>query len=114
MKGGYTANYRKKDEKHLKEIVLSMLPDAPSGLNSRDISLNTGLASRDVRYVIQKLRDDGHPICATPEKGYWIAQYSWEMKETIDKLHSHMMNCMATVEVLEIARDKLKEKEGIK
>lgn len=33
-----------------------------------------GADERRLRQVIEKLRNDGHPICATPEEGYhWAA-----------------------------------------
>lgn len=107
----YTPTYKHTKEKYYCEIILSMLPNEPCRINSRDLAANTGLKSRDVRFVIQKLRDAGHPICATPEKGYWIAQYSSDMNDTINKLKSHISNVQATLDALLEAQQKLKDNE---
>lgn len=109
----YTAGYKKKDESYLKDLVLLSIPDRPCNISSRKIAQNTGIKDRDVRYIIQKLRDDGYPVCATPDKGYWMAQASWELNETINKLKSHIDNCSATYHSLLESRGKMKERENI-
>ena len=109
----YTGKYKKKDESYYKELVLSQIPNEPSGMNSKDISKNINLCSRDVRLIIQKLRDDGHPICGTPHDGYWVARTSFDMNETIKKLESHISNCNYTLEALKSAQEQLKASEGI-
>nr|DAG65410.1 MAG TPA: winged helix-turn-helix protein [Caudoviricetes sp.] len=109
----YTAGYKKKDESYLKDLVLLSIPDRPCNISSRKIAQNTGIKDRDVRYIVQKLRDDGYPICATPDKGYWVAQASWELNETINKLKSHIDNCSATYHSLLESREKMKERENI-
>ena len=109
----YNCSYKKKDENYLKELVLSQIPNEPCGVNSKDISSNINLCSRDVRLIIQKLRDDGHPICATPHDGYWVSRTSWDMDDTIRKMQSHINECSATLVALKTAQRKLKEREGI-
>lgn len=37
---------------------------------------------RLLRGVIEKLRDDGHPICATPEEGYHLAADAADLERT--------------------------------
>ena len=66
----YKGAYREQDEKYLKELVLGCITDEPTRLSSTKIADYLGLHARDVRLLVQKLRDDGYPICATPEKGY--------------------------------------------
>lgn len=109
---GYKGTFKKGNEQYLKEIVLSMIPDEPCGMSSANIAKNTGIKSRDVRYIIQLLRDNGKPICATPENGYWIARYSGDLDETLNKMKSHIENCQATYEALENCRRRMKRSEG--
>ena len=109
---GYKGTFKKGNEQYLKEIVLSMIPNEPCGMSSANIARNTGIKSRDVRYIIQLLRDNGNPICATPENGYWIARYSGDLDETLNKMKSHIENCQATYEALENCRRRMKRGEG--
>ena len=109
---GYKGTFKKGNEQYLKEIVLSMIPNEPCGMSSANIARNTGIKSRDVRYIIQLLRDNGNPICATPENGYWIARYSGDLDETLNKMKSHIENCQATYEALENCRRRMKRSEG--
>ena len=107
----YTGAYKQKDENYLKKIILSLLPNEPSNVKSSTLAYQTGLNSRDVRFIIQKLRDDEYPICSTPEKGYWIAQTSFDMDETMKKLESHIKSCQDTLECLSKAQRNLIKKE---
>lgn len=107
----YRGNYKKRDEKYLMEKVLSMIPDEHCGTSSKDIANVTGISSRDVRYIVQKLRDEGYPICATPAYGYWMARYSSEMNDTILKLQAHIDSCEDTLHSLKIAQNSLEDKE---
>lgn len=109
----YTGHYKNNEEDYLKELVLNYIPSEPSGVNSKDISKNLNICSRDVRLIIQKLRDDGNPICGTPHDGYWVARTSFDMNETIKKLESHISNCNYTLEALKSAQEQLKASEGI-
>lgn len=38
---------------------------------------------RLLRQVIEKLRDDGHPVCATPEEGYHLAADAADLERTL-------------------------------
>ena len=108
----YKGTFKKGNEQYLKDIVLSMIPNEPCGMSSANIAKNTGIKSRDVRYIIQLLRDNGKPICATPENGYWIARYSGDLYETLNKMKSHIENCQATYKALENCRRIMKRSEG--
>ena len=108
----YNGTYKAKDEKYLKELILSIIPNEPEHMNSKQLADCVGLKSRDVRLLIQKLRDDGYPICATPENGYWIAQTSWDMNDTMIKLKSHIKNSIDTYNALVESQNALKRKEG--
>ena len=108
----YKGAYREQDEKYLKELVLSCITDEPTRLSSTKIADYLGLNARDVRLLVQKLRDDGYPICATPEQGYWIARTSCDMDDTMIKLKAHIKNSIDTYNSLVKSQNALKRKEG--
>ena len=108
----YKGAYKVKDESYLKELILNIIPTEPTHMNSKQLAEYIGLNSRDVRLLIQKLRDDGYPICATPENGYWMARTSWDMNDTIIKLKAHIENSIDTYNSLVESQNALKRKEG--
>ena len=108
----YTGTYKAKDESYFKELILNFIPTEPTHVNSKQLAEYTGLKSRDVRLLIQKLRDDGYLICATPEQGYWMARTSWDMNDTMSKLKSHIQNSVDTYNSLVKCQNALKRKEG--
>ena len=108
----YTGAYKQKDENYLKELVLGSIPDEPARLSSTKIADYIGLHARDIRLLVQKLRDDGYPICATPEHGYWMARTSCDMNDTMSKLKSHIKNSIDTYNSLVECQNALKRKEG--
>lgn len=108
----YKGTYKAKDESYFKELILNIIPTEPTHMNSKQLAEYIGLNARDVRLLIQKLRDDGYPICATPENGYWIARTSWDMNDTIIKLKAHIENSIDTYNSLVESQNALKRKEG--
>ena len=108
----YTGAYNAKDESYFKELILNLIPKEPTHMNSKKLADYIGLNSRDVRLLIQKLRNDGYPICATPELGYWIARTSFDMNDTMIKLKSHIENSIDTYNSLVKSQNALKRKEG--
>ena len=108
----YTGTYKAKDESYFKELLLNLIPTEPTHVNSKQLAEYAGLKSRDVRLLIQKLRDDGYPICATPENGYWMARTSWDMNDTMSKLKAHIKNSIDTYNSLVKSQNELKRKEG--
>lgn len=108
----YKGAYKATDEKYLKELVLGCITDEPTRLSSTKLAAYLGLNARDVRLLVQKLRDDGYPICATPEQGYWMARTSWDMNDTMIKLKSHIDNSIVTYNALVQCQNVLKRKEG--
>lgn len=101
-----------KDAQYYNDLVLSIIPNEPNYVSSKDIANILGMNSREVRIVIQRLRDDGYAICATPEKGYWLARTSFDMNETLLKMKSHIDNCINTYNSLIECRNNLKKLEG--
>lgn len=109
--GNYNKGFKNNDTDYLKLLVLSRIPNRPTGVNSKDIARQTGVNSRNVRFIIQMLRDDGEPICGTPQKGYWIAQYSDELNESINKLKSQITTMHDTLDSLCKTRDFMRLRE---
>ena len=112
IKMAYAGAYKAKDESYFKELLLNCIPTEPTHTNSKKLAEYIGLNARDVRLLIQKLRDDGYPICATPEKGYWMARTSWDMADTMSKLKAHIKNSIDTYNSLVESQNALKRKEG--
>ena len=108
----YTGTYKAKDESYFKELTLNFIPTEPTHVNSKQLAEYTGLKSRDVRLLIQKLRDDGYPICGTPYNGYWMAKTSFDMNDTMIQLKSHIQNSIDTYNSLVKCQNALKRKEG--
>lgn len=108
----YTGAYKVKDESYLKELILNIIPTEPAHMNSKQLAEYIGLNARDVRLLVQKLRDDGYPICATPEQGYWMARTSLDMDDTMSKLKAHIKNSIDTYNSLVHCQNVLKRKEG--
>ena len=108
----YTGTYKAKDESYFKELLLNLIPTEPTHVNSKQLAEYAGLKSRDVRLLIQKLRDDGYPICAPSEQGYWIARTSFAMNDTMSKLKAHIKNSIDTYNSLVESQNALKRKEG--
>lgn len=107
----YTPCYKTKDEKYLMELVLDGLPQYPCQFRLKDLYAYTGVKERDIRFIIQKLRQKGYPICSTPEDGYWMAQHSTDLNDTIAKMESHWVNMTLTINSLMEARKELASKE---
>lgn len=99
---------------YMKDCVLHSLPHEPIGIHQKDISSNTGFSTRDVRHIIQRLRDDGYAICGTPNDGYWITQTSFELNDTIAKMRSHIEQSKDTLNALIEAQKRLEIKEGLR
>lgn len=108
----YKGTYKAKDESYFKELILNFIPKEPTHVNSKQLAEYIGLNARDVRLLVQKLRDDGYPICATPEQGYWMARTSWDMDDTMNKLKAHIKNSTDTYNSLVHCQNVLKRKEG--
>lgn len=54
-------------------------------------------AQRNVRAAVESLRRDGHPICATPETGYYIAESEAELSETLAFLRARAMTSLSQI-----------------
>lgn len=52
---------------------------------------------RELRSVIEALRVAGHPICATPETGYFLASNDEEITRTLSFLYTRAMTSLRQV-----------------
>lgn len=52
---------------------------------------------RALRQVIEKLRNDGHPVCATPEQGYFLADTPEDINRTCTFLLKRVMSTVRQV-----------------
>jgi hypothetical protein len=48
-------------------------------------------AQRQVRRMVQELREAGHHVCADPQHGYYIAATQAELDATCEHLHARAM-----------------------
>lgn len=55
-----------------------------------------------------------YAICGTPNEGYWIAQTSFELNDTIAKMRSHIEQSTDTLDALIEAQKRLEIKEGLR
>lgn len=70
----------------------------------------TASSTRKVREAVEALRRAGHPICATPEDGYYLAETDEELSSTIGFLRSRAMTSL--VQIAQLRRIALPELMG--
>lgn len=93
-KNKYAIEYAKQD-------VLRLIPNHPDNMYNRTIQSFTGYSARDIRHIVQWLREDGYPICASPTNGYWIAQTPDEISSIIRTMKSDLAGLRHTITLLE-------------
>lgn len=95
-----------------RETLLDYLPEGQlHPITQKELYYCTGYEPRYIRKIVQSLRDDGVPVCST-DTGYFRAEVSWEMKETIKRLKNHRDTLNDTIEALEQTYNAMKETEG--
>lgn len=95
------------------EQVYNLLPTSPCQLHYNDIASLTGIRQRNVRIIIQELRNMGVPIACIPKDGYWIVENSQDLMPTINMLKNTRDTLNDTINVLILAYDKLLEEEDV-
>lgn len=86
-------------------LVFDVLCDcvgATSGMSAAQLvyhilGYHSGAAERQLRTVVEALRDAGHPICAHPSTGYFVAASSAELDRTCLFLYSRAMTSLKQV-----------------
>jgi hypothetical protein len=61
------------------------------------LRLGQRVNARDLRKLIEMLRDDGHHVCGTPKTGYFLAESSEELDSTIRFLMKRAMSSLKKV-----------------
>lgn len=93
------------------EQVYNLLPTSPCQLHYNDIASLTGIRQRNVRIIIQELRNMGVPIACIPKDGYWIVENPQDLMPTINMLKNTRDTLNDTINALILAYDKLLEEE---
>lgn len=52
---------------------------------------------RSLRLAVEALRAEGHPVCATPSDGYYLAETNEELESTIAFLNSRAMTSLVQI-----------------
>lgn len=65
---------------------------------------------RKVRELVEQLRREGHPICATPRDGYFLANTAEELDETCRFLRERALTSL--VQIAQLRRKPLPELMG--
>jgi biotin operon repressor len=95
------------------EQVYNLLPTSPCQLHYNDIASLTGIKQRNVRIIIQELRNMGVPIACIPKDGYWIVENPQDLMPTINMLKNTRDTLNDTINALILAYDKLLEEEDV-
>lgn len=93
------------------EQVYNLLPTSPCQLHYNDIASLTGIKQRNVRIIIQELRNMGVPIACIPKDGYWIVENAQDLMPTINMLKNTRDTLNDTINALILAYNKLLEEE---
>lgn len=93
--------------------VYNLLPTSPCQLHYNDIASLTGIRQRNVRIIIQELRNMGVPIACIPKDGYWIVENPQDLMPTINMLKNTRDTLNDTINALILAYDKLLEEEDV-
>lgn len=95
------------------EQVYNLLPTSPCQLHYNDIASLTGIRQRNVRIIIQELRNMGVPIACIPKDGYWMVENPQDLMPTINMLKNTRDTLNDTINALILAYDKLLEEEDV-
>lgn len=74
------------------------------GIHVRELAMSlhgeltvTGAQERSVRKLVTELRLEGHPVCAHPTYGYFLADCQADLNHTINFLHARAMSSLVAV-----------------
>lgn len=93
------------------EIVKNMIPEGIENekscyITQNEISALTGLKTRQVRYIVQTLREKGVAICSN-DNGYHIATDSKDLAYTLQRLRCQSITLKKTIDSLQKTYDKM-------
>jgi hypothetical protein len=77
-------------------LLAFVIADRKMQAGDKGVSWGPG-AQRKVRSAVESLRRDGHPICATPEDGYYLAETDDELSRTLAFLRARAMTSLVQI-----------------
>jgi len=90
-----------------------------NGIAARDLVIEithreSAADERRMRQIVEKLRSDGHRICAHPETGYFTAATDHELQHTLDFLYRRAATSMRQCAAMNrVAMPELRGQLGI-
>ena len=72
---------------------------AANGISAKEFA-RSDCTERKLRNIISNACKEGHPICSTPETGYFLPETSEEFEQTIAFLESRAMHSLATISTM--------------
>lgn len=90
-----------------------------NGVSARELVIaitrrESAADERRLRQIIEKLRSDGHRVCAHPETGYYLAASDNELQRTLDFLYRRAMTSMRQIAAMNrVAMPELRGQLGI-
>lgn len=66
-----------------------------NGIGVKHLVEQLGVDARQVRRLVDELRNDAHAVCAHPRTGYFIAETADELEHTCEFLRSRSMHSLA-------------------
>lgn len=81
----------------LRTSVLSVLQGhigAGRGITAKGLAATSGMTEREVRAQVSALREEGIAVCGHPSTGYFIAETSAELDNTVEYLTSRALHSL--------------------
>lgn len=78
-------------------VILSAHVGRARGVSAAQLASLMNWPAREVRKYVSELRELGHPICARPLTGYFIAETPAEVEEAVAFLHSRAMHSLRLI-----------------
>lgn len=70
------------------------------GVGVRELAQRLNCEERRIRQLVSELREDGTAICGHPSTGYYVAQNSEELQETLDFLKGRALHSLKLASTL--------------
>lgn len=70
------------------------------GISAKDLAWLLQVAERRIRHLVTECREDGIAICGHPATGYYVAQNSEELQETLNFLKERALHSLKLASTL--------------
>lgn len=64
------------------------------GISASQLAIELDVNERRIRHLITELREDGIAICGHPATGYYVAQTTEDLKQTLDFLKDRAIHSL--------------------